>query len=137
MHWLLVKPIPATHWLLVKPIPAHAQGGNHTHPFTPLQLGSHTELDSKVLQRASVHPPPPSRFVYLIRLAASAYNAMQDLPTFTPSTSVVGGGLDLLTSVIPLTSADPIQTHTRPLSACGPFNPTAALPSKTVLTSNS
>ena len=53
---------------------------------------------------------------------------MQGLPTFTPSTSVVGGGLDSLTSVIPLTSAEPIQ----PLSACGPFNPTAALPSKTV-----
>ena len=103
--------------------------GAITHTHTPIQLGSHTELDSKVLWRV-YHCPCAFSPAGLSTLSGSLPqpNAMQGLPTFTPSTSVVGGGLDSLTSVIPLTSAEPIQ----PLSARGPFNPTAALPSKTV-----
>ena len=80
---------------------------------------------------APVHSPPPAGLSTLSGSLPQP-NAMQDQPTFTPSTSVVGVGLNLLTSVIPLTSADSIQTPTWPLSARGPFNPTVALPSKTV-----
>ncbi len=67
-------------------------------------------------------------------------DTLSHLPTFTPTTSTATLGLDLLAAAThPLPSiptphmlGSMLQAETRPLTAQGPFNPTAALPAKVV-----
>ncbi len=67
-------------------------------------------------------------------------NALSHLPTFTPTTSTATLGPNLLAAATqPLPSiptphmlGSMLQAETRPLTAQGPFNPTAALPAKVV-----